>query len=151
VWYGLHVRDMNHINILRTTHYIRILITPSWSWALLEKLSIVHLHKNLPAIYGTRRFITVFTRALHWSLSWAKSIQSIPFHPISLRSILTYVLVNILNTKFHQSQFSCWGIEPCRCTERLGNGNTRLSMRSIYGFVRRKQQKGTTNDKIVWM
>jgi hypothetical protein len=27
------------------------------------------------AFYGTRRFITVFTRALHWSLSWARSIQ----------------------------------------------------------------------------
>jgi hypothetical protein len=30
----------------------------------------------------------VFTRALHWSLSWARSIQSIPSHPISLKSIL---------------------------------------------------------------
>jgi hypothetical protein len=30
----------------------------------------------------------VFTRALHWSLSWASSIQSIPLHTISLRSIL---------------------------------------------------------------
>jgi hypothetical protein len=30
----------------------------------------------------------VFTRALHWSLSWARSIQSIPSHSISLRSIL---------------------------------------------------------------
>jgi hypothetical protein len=30
----------------------------------------------------------VFTRALHWSLSWARSIQSMPYHPISLRSIL---------------------------------------------------------------
>jgi hypothetical protein len=27
-------------------------------------------------------------RALHWSLYWARSIQSIPSHPISLRSIL---------------------------------------------------------------
>jgi hypothetical protein len=26
--------------------------------------------------------------ALHWSLSWARSIQSIPSHPISLNSIL---------------------------------------------------------------
>jgi hypothetical protein len=43
---------------------------------------------QFPAFYGTRRFITVFTRALHWSLSWARSIQSIPSHPISLRSIL---------------------------------------------------------------
>jgi hypothetical protein len=30
----------------------------------------------------------VFTRALRWSLFWARSIQSIPSHPISLRSIL---------------------------------------------------------------
>jgi hypothetical protein len=39
----------------------------------------------------------MFTRALHWSLSWARSIQFIPSHPISLRSILiclpTYALV----------------------------------------------------------
>jgi hypothetical protein len=40
------------------------------------------------AFYGTRRFITVFMRALHWSPSWARSIQSIPPHPISLRSSL---------------------------------------------------------------
>jgi hypothetical protein len=30
----------------------------------------------------------VFTRALHWSISWARSIPSITYHPISLRSIL---------------------------------------------------------------
>jgi hypothetical protein len=30
----------------------------------------------------------MFTRALHWSLSWTRSIQSIPSHPMSLRSIL---------------------------------------------------------------
>jgi hypothetical protein len=32
----------------------------------------------------------VITRALHWSLSWARWIQSIPPHPISLRSILIF-------------------------------------------------------------
>jgi hypothetical protein len=36
---------------------------------------------------ATREF-TTFTRALHWSLSWARSVQPIPPHPISLRSIL---------------------------------------------------------------
>jgi hypothetical protein len=56
--------------------------------ALLEKPPVVQLFKNVPALYGTRRFITVFTRALHWSLSWDRSIQSIPSHTISLRSIL---------------------------------------------------------------
>jgi hypothetical protein len=37
----------------------------------------VQLLKNFSAFYGTRRFITVLTRSLHWSLSWARSIQSI--------------------------------------------------------------------------
>jgi hypothetical protein len=36
--------------------------------------------KNFAAFYGTRKFITVFTRAPHWSLSWARWIQSIPFY-----------------------------------------------------------------------
>jgi hypothetical protein len=73
----------------------RLLLVPqrdslahSWSWALLEKLPIVQPLKNFPAFYRTRRFITAFIRALHWSLSWARSIQSPPSHPISLRSIL---------------------------------------------------------------
>jgi hypothetical protein len=35
----------------------------------LEKLLIAQLLKNFPEFYGTLRFITVFTRALHWSLS----------------------------------------------------------------------------------
>jgi hypothetical protein len=55
------------------------------SWALLEKLPIVLPLKNFTAFYGTRRFITVFTRAFHWSLSWGSSIQSTPHHPISLK------------------------------------------------------------------
>jgi hypothetical protein len=58
------------------------------SWALLKKPSTVQLLKNFPAFHGTRRFITVFTRALHWSLSWATPIQSTPIHRISPRSIL---------------------------------------------------------------
>jgi hypothetical protein len=60
----------------------------SWNWTLLEKSPIVQLLKKFPAFYGTRRFITVFTRALHWFLCRARLIQSIPPHPISLRSIL---------------------------------------------------------------
>jgi hypothetical protein len=47
-------------------------LTNSWSRALLEKLPIVQLLKNFPAFYGTRRYIIVFTRSLHWSLSSAR-------------------------------------------------------------------------------
>jgi hypothetical protein len=63
-------------------------ITISMNWALLQKLPVVQLLKNFLTFHRTWRFITVFTRVLHWCLSWAGSIQSIPPHPISLRSIL---------------------------------------------------------------
>jgi hypothetical protein len=42
---------------------------------------------KFPTFYGTRKFITLLTRAFHWSLSWTRSVQSIPSHPISVRSI----------------------------------------------------------------
>jgi hypothetical protein len=44
--------------------------------------------KNFSVFYETRRYDTVFTRAFHWSLSRATSIQSTPSHPISVRSLL---------------------------------------------------------------
>jgi hypothetical protein len=38
--------------------------------------------QELPAIYGTERCITMFTTALHWSLSSTRSIQSVTTHPM---------------------------------------------------------------------
>ena len=46
--------------------------------------------QEIPAFYGARRFITVFTGALHLSLSWARSIQSMPPHRTSWRFILIF-------------------------------------------------------------
>jgi hypothetical protein len=40
-------------------------LTHSWNWAILQKLPIVQSLKKFPPFYGTRRFIIVFTRALH--------------------------------------------------------------------------------------
>jgi hypothetical protein len=58
-------------------------LSPSWEALVVQSL------QNLLKFCGTRRFITVFTRAHCWSISWAKSILSIPSHPIFLiRSIL---------------------------------------------------------------
>jgi hypothetical protein len=62
-------------------------ITP-WSRVLPEKLKRPELLKKFPVFYGTRRFITAFTRARHLSLSRARLIQSMPPHPTSRRSIL---------------------------------------------------------------
>jgi hypothetical protein len=53
------------------------LLTP-WSRFLPEKIKRPELLKKFPAFYGTRRFITAFTKALHLSLSWARLIQSMP-------------------------------------------------------------------------
>jgi hypothetical protein len=61
-----------------------------WSIVLLQKLRVTQLVKKYPTFYGTQSFITVFTRACHWSLFWARYVQSTPLHPISLRSSLTY-------------------------------------------------------------
>jgi len=63
------------------------LFTPC-STVLIEKLTGSKLVKKFSALYGTRKFITAFTSARQLSLSWASSIQSVPPHPSSWRSIL---------------------------------------------------------------
>jgi len=69
------------------TYLLTYLLTP-WSRVLLEKRNGLQLVKKFPAFYGTRRFIAIFTSARQLSLSWATSIQSMPSHPTSWRSIL---------------------------------------------------------------
>ena len=61
------------------------LLTP-WSRVLLEKLTGSQLVQKFPAFYETRRFITAVTR--HLSLSWARSIQSIPLQSHFLTIII---------------------------------------------------------------
>ena len=63
------------------------LLTP-WSRVPLEKLTSSQLAKKFPAFYGTRRFTTACASARHLSLHWTRSIQSMPPHPTSWRSIL---------------------------------------------------------------
>jgi hypothetical protein len=58
-------------------------LSPSW-----ETASCSAVHEFSSILCGTRRFIIVFTRALHRFLSWARSIQSIPPHTIFLILIL---------------------------------------------------------------
>jgi hypothetical protein len=46
-----------------------------WKRVILEKLMVAQLVKNSPPFYGTRKFITVFIRARHLTLSWATGSQ----------------------------------------------------------------------------
>jgi hypothetical protein len=66
-------------------------------WDLLEKSQAAQLLKNFPTFYGSRKFITVFTGALHWSSSWARSIQSRSHHLTYLTSILISSSHQLLN------------------------------------------------------
>jgi hypothetical protein len=59
-----------------------------WSWVPLERPQVAQPLGSFPAFYGTRSFITEFTRALHLYLSCDKPIQSTTFNPISKRFIL---------------------------------------------------------------
>jgi hypothetical protein len=74
----------------RLLFYVRCLYRYKWkafvtysrSWALFEEPLIVQPLKNFPEFYGTWRFNTVFTRVLHWSLSWTMSVHSTPSHSV---------------------------------------------------------------------
>ena len=73
---------------------------------LLQKLSGSQLGKKFPVFYGSQKFITLFTSALHLSLSCARSMKSVPPHPTSWRPILyrllTFHVPNLI------SLFHCW-------------------------------------------
>ena len=82
----LLVRNLQRKNLFEEL-WLTYLIAPC-SRFLLEKLTGSQLVKKFPASYGTRKFLTAFTRARHLSLSWAGSTQFIPPPPTSWRSIL---------------------------------------------------------------
>ena len=75
-----HCNYIAHLSIM-DTYSLHVAV-------LLEKLTVSQLVKKFPEFYATIMFITAFTTARHLSLSWASSIQSIPPHPTSWRSIL---------------------------------------------------------------
>ena len=78
-------------NVVHAHYLLTYLLTHSltpWSRVLLKKVTGFQLVKKFPAFYGTQRVITTFTSACNMSLSWARSIPSMPPHPTFWRSIL---------------------------------------------------------------
>lgn len=55
---------------------------------------------ELIAYYGTRKFITLVTKARHWSLSWAKWIQFTPCHHIYFRHTYSDIPSDIFTSGF---------------------------------------------------
>jgi hypothetical protein len=67
---------------------------------------VIHTVKKFPAPYGILRFITVFTSARHWSLSWDRWIQSTTLHPNPVRSVLilsSYICLGLTSDLFPSS------------------------------------------------
>jgi hypothetical protein len=62
--------------------------TTPWSRVLLEKLTVAQRLNQFPTFYGTKVSITLFIWTSHRTLSWAKWIQSTPWHTIFIRTIL---------------------------------------------------------------
>jgi hypothetical protein len=88
-WWG-NMRERDHLDDIRADG-ITYLLTPC-SRVLLEKLNGSQLVKKFHAIFGTRRFITAFTRARHLSQS---SSQLDPVHASSTFHFLK-IQVNII-------------------------------------------------------
>jgi hypothetical protein len=74
VLHGTHMTCLRKLWISKTNNISK------YSRVLLERLIVTQLVKKSLPFYGTLRFITVFTRSRHWSMSWARWIQSKPSH-----------------------------------------------------------------------
>jgi hypothetical protein len=73
------------------TYWLTHSLTP-YSTVLLENPIGLQPAKKFTAFCGTWMFITAFTSTRHLPLSWASSIQSIPPHHTSRRSVLNIIL-----------------------------------------------------------
>lgn len=63
-------------------------MTNSTVHIVLQELIVAQLISKLLVLYGTHRFIIVFTKARYWTISEASWIRSTPLHTISPRHIL---------------------------------------------------------------
>jgi hypothetical protein len=82
-------------------------LTP-WSTVLLQKLTVARVLKKFMAFYGSRRFITMFTRDIHWTPSFVTRIQFISLHFIILPDLIItfgeeHKIGKLLNKKYPQA------------------------------------------------
>jgi hypothetical protein len=81
-----HPTHRRHI-IWATDSLLTIQPTP-WSWVILQMLIVAHLFKKFQEVYRIRRFVAVFSKSRHQSLSRVRGVQSPLSYPNTLRTIL---------------------------------------------------------------
>ena len=68
----LKSQQYSRLYLLRYTNFVHLIVfkfMPPWSRVLPGKLRFSKLIKKFPVFYGAKKFITVYTRARHLSLS----------------------------------------------------------------------------------
>jgi len=86
--WALTISKGDDIIILKSILLNRLVELSPWSRVLLKELTGSQLVKKFSVFYGTWRFIIAFQNAHHMFLSSASSIQPMPPHSTSQRSIL---------------------------------------------------------------
>jgi hypothetical protein len=87
----------------------------SWSKVLLEQLIVAQLVKKFPTLYGTPRFIIMFTRVRYRAIPWASWIQStLHFFKVHFNIILSSTSSSL--KQLHPIKFSDYNIT---CTSHL--------------------------------
>jgi hypothetical protein len=121
----LYVWAKNLIWVLWNTYLLTYLLTYAMVQDIIWKADCHSaFQNNILLLYGTRRFITVLTKACHWTLSWASRIQFVTSIHVSLGSILmlyshlrlglpTGLLTSVLATK------PCKHLSPPPCVPHV--------------------------------
>jgi hypothetical protein len=74
---------------------------------VLQRLLAPDLIRKTPAFGSYRRFVTMFTRACHTFLFWAKLIQPTPCQSVYLGSVVTLFFRGFLSSSFSKQNASC--------------------------------------------
>jgi len=86
-------------------------VLTSWNSVLVEQLIFAQLVKKVSTFYETRRFIIVFTRARHWSRSWARWIHSTTSRcNTCLAPVISLDLITLRILNAHHD-----GMTHCKC------------------------------------